>query len=218
VKKNKKLNILISAGPTQEPLDPVRFISNYSTGFLGYAIAKEAKGRGHRVVLVSGPTSLAKPKGTRIVNVQTAQQMQRALNQKFSWCDSLIMTAAICDFRCAKKPKNKIKRGMKTTLTLKFKTNPDILKGLGRKKGHKLLVGTALETKAPKRDAQRKLREKNLDIIVATSVTAKSYPFGNARMDAIIIDKHGKTRRLKAAKKPYLARILLDSLEGLMLS
>ena len=111
MKCKKILNILISAGPTREPLDPVRFISNYSTGVFGYTIAKEAKKRGHRVVLVSGPTALAKPQGVRLVGVQTAAQMQKSLDDNFSWCDSLVMTAAVCDFRSACPAASKIKRG-----------------------------------------------------------------------------------------------------------
>jgi len=217
VKSKKKLNILVTAGPTREPLDPVRFISNYSTGFLGYTIAKEARKRGHRVVLVSGPTALAKPAGLRVIDVQTAHQMQRALNQKFSWCDCLIMTAAVCDFRPAAQAKRKIKHSGKKGITLRLRQNPDILRGLGRKKGKRVLVGVALETEGLKKNAQRKLTEKRLDLIVATPIRTRSYPFGAASMDTTIINKHGRVRYLKAAKKPYLARILLDSIEKTVL-
>lgn len=218
MKPKKILNMLISAGPTREPLDPVRFISNYSTGFFGYAIAKEAKKRGHRVVLVSGPTVLAKPKGVRLVPVQTAAEMQKKLNHNFSWCDCVIMTAAVCDFRSARRATSKIKRGTKQEKELRLKRNPDILQGLGRKKGRKLLVGVALETEALKKHAQRKLKQKNLDLIVATQMNSRSYPFGPAPMKALILDKSGRQYETKALKKVKLARILLDSVEGLVLS
>lgn len=218
MKRKKILNILISAGPTREPLDPVRFISNYSTGVFGYCIAQEAKKRGYRVVLISGITALSKPQGVHLVNVQTAAEMQKSLEQNFSWCDCLIMTAAVCDFRSARPAASKIKRGTKEVKSLRLKRNPDILRGLGRKKGHKLLVGVALETESLKKHAQRKLKQKNLDLIVATQMNAKTYPFGQAKMRVLILDKNGSTRETKALKKVHLARILLDSIEGLMLS
>ena len=129
------MNILVSAGPTREPIDPVRFISNYSTGLLGWEIARVAKKRGHQVILVSGPTALAKPKDVCSVDIQTSRELEKELNKRFSWCDCLIMTAAVCDFRPHSVAKNKIKRGKKDELILKLRKNPDILKGLGRRKG-----------------------------------------------------------------------------------
>jgi phosphopantothenoylcysteine decarboxylase/phosphopantothenate--cysteine ligase len=218
VKFKKRLNVLVSAGPTREPIDPVRFISNYSTGFFGYQIAKEAKNRGHRVVLISGPTALARPQGVRRIDVQTAAQMREALKKSFSWCDCLVMSAAVCDFRPQKTARRKIKRGAKKEITLRLKQNPDILKGLGRRKGKRLLVGVALDTEGLKARAQRKLRQKNLDLIVATPMRTRSYPFGPARMDVLIIDRNGRVKEAKAAKKTTLSRILLDSIEKTVLS
>ena len=217
MKPKKKLNILVTAGPTREPLDPVRFISNYSTGFFGYAIAKEASRRGHRVILISGPTTLGKPQGLRLINIQSAAELQRALERNFGWCDCLIMSAAVCDFRPAAQAKRKIKRSDKKRITLRLRQNPDILRGLGRKKGKRVLVGVALETEAPEKNAQRKLTEKNLDLIVVTHMKARSYPFGPAGMDVLIIDKDGRIEQARGCKKGRLARILLDSIEKTVL-
>ncbi len=210
--KKKLLNILVSAGATREPLDPVRFISNYSTGFFGYEIAREAGRRGHRVILISGPTALAKPQGVRSIDVFTARQMGEELRDKFSWCDCLIMTAAVCDFRPEKTAKKKIKR-KKGGIVLSLKQNPDILGGLGRKKDKKMLVGFALETENLKKNAQDKLRRKNLDLIVATQMKASKRPFGQVRIDALIMDRKGRTEKIKRATKKRLSGILLERIE-----
>lgn len=209
----KRLDILVSAGPTREPIDPVRFISNRSTGFLGYEIAREAKRRGHRVILISGPTSLAKPKGVPSIDVVTALQMKKALERNFRRCDCLIMAAAVSDFQVEECAKSKIKR-RKKEITLRLKQNPDILRGFGRKKGKRMLVGFALETENLKKNALSKLRTKNLDLIVATQMKTKSYPFGPTRMDALMIDKKGHLQRKKGATKRQLSRILLDAIEN----
>lgn len=211
----KRLDILVSAGPTREPIDPVRFISNHSTGFLGYEIAREAKRRGHRVILISGPTSLAKPKGVPSIDVVTALQMKKALERNFRRCRCLIMAAAVSDFQVEKCAKSKIKR--KKEITLRLKQNPDILRGFGRKKGKRMLVGFALETENLKKNALSKLRTKNLDLIVATQMKTKSYPFGPTRMDALMIDKKGHLQRKKGATKRQLSRIFLDTVEKTVL-
>ncbi len=217
-KLKKRLNILVTAGPTREPIDPVRFISNYSTGFLGYEIAKEASGRGHRVILISGPVASAKPQGVCSIDIETARQMEEKIKTRFSWCDCLIMTAAICDFRAEKIAKKKIKRGAKKEIALRLKQNPDILKGLGRRKGKRILVGFALETENLKKNAQDKLRQKNLDLIVATQMKSSSYPFGQVKLDSLIIDKNGHLQQVGQATKAQLARILLDNIEKIVLS
>ncbi len=220
MKLKRKLKILVTAGPTREPIDPVRFISNYSTGFLGYAIAQEARRRGHRVILISGPTSLDKPQGVARVCVETARQMQQQLRQRFSWCDCLIMAAAVGDFRARQVARKKIKRGAgkNKSRTLELKENPDILQGLALRKGRKVLAGLALETENLQQNAQGKLRSKNLDLIVATSMKPKSYPFGAVRLDVLIMDRNQRTKIVKQATKPQLARIFLDSIENIVLS
>jgi len=217
VKFRKRLNILVTAGPTREAIDPVRFISNFSTGFLGYEIAKEASRRGHRVILISGSTALPKPVGLRLIDVLTARQMKGALENNFRWCNCLIMTAAVGDFRLKRRARAKIKRGRKE-LVLRLSPNPDILKGLGRKKGKKTLVGFALETENLKKNAEAKLKAKNLDLIVATLVNTNSYPFGPAKINVLIMDRKGQSQRLRGVQKKGLAGILLDSIEKTVLS
>ena len=206
------LNVLVTAGPTCEPIDPVRFISNYSTGFFGYEIAREARRRGHRVILISGPTLLAKPQGVRAIDVFTAHQMKEELRDKFSWCDCLIMTAAVCDFGVKRVAKKKIKR-KEGGIVLDLKQNPDILGGLGRKKGARVLVGFALETENLKKNAQDKLRQKNLDLIVATQMKTATPPFGQVKIDALIVDRKGRIEKIKRAPKKHLSRILLERIE-----
>lgn len=216
--KKKLLNILVSAGATREPLDPVRFISNYSTGFLGCEIAREAKRRGHRVILINAAVSSTKPLGVRSVNVQTAGQLQDELNARFNWCDCLVMAAAVCDFRPQEPAGKKIKRGKRKKLTLKLKQNPDILKGLAKRKGSRLVAGFALETENLKKNAQDKLREKKLDLIVATQIKTSSCPFGETRIDVLLIDRKGHIQRVKKTTKTALARILLDTIEKIVLT
>ncbi|UCB56704.1 MAG: phosphopantothenoylcysteine decarboxylase [Candidatus Omnitrophota bacterium] len=213
MKLKKRLNILITAGPTREPIDPVRFISNYSTGFLGYEIAKEAVKRGHRVILISGPTSLLRPQGVRLIDVVTARQMKKELEKVFGWCDCLIMTAAVCDFYVKKTAKKKIKRGNKKEIELKLKQNPDILKSLGGKKGKKMLVGFALETENLQKNAQDKLKEKNLDLIVATQMKINKLPFGKKGIDVLLADSNGYKQEIKAKTKTHLSRVLLERIE-----
>ncbi|MBL7085159.1 MAG: phosphopantothenoylcysteine decarboxylase [Candidatus Omnitrophica bacterium] len=218
MKRKRKLKILVSAGPTREPIDPVRFISNYSTGFLGYEIAKEASRRGHRVILVSGPTALVKPPELTAVDVETSGQMQDELKKRFSWCDCLIMTAAVCDFRPKTVARRKIRRCAREGISLELKQNSDILAGLGRKKGRKMLIGFALETEELKKYARGKLRTKNLDLIVATQMKSRSYPFGQSRLKGLIMDRKGHIQRLKGVTKPRLSRILLEKIENLAMS
>ncbi|NQS99767.1 MAG: phosphopantothenoylcysteine decarboxylase [Candidatus Omnitrophica bacterium] len=216
--RRRRLNILVTSGATREPIDAVRFISNYATGVLGCELAGAAKKRGHRVILICGLLDCPKPKGVPAIKVDTARQMQRALAAKFSWCDCLIMTAAIGDFRVQQPSKHKIKRSKTGELCLTLKQNPDILAGLGRRKGEKTLVGFALETEKLEQHAREKLRGKNLDLIVATQMKSSSYPFGPVKIDALIIDKAGQVRRIRQAGKGQLSRILLDSVEKIVLS
>lgn len=211
------MNILVTAGATREPIDPVRFISNYSTGVLGCELARQAQKREHRVILISACLAQAKPQGLRSVDVQTARQMAGALKAKFNWCDCLIMTAAVGDFRAKDAAKKKIKRGRRKKLVLALRQNPDILGNLGRRKGKKILVGVALETENLKRNTQYKLKAKNLDVIVATQIKTNSYPFGPVRMDALIMDKTGRWQQLRRVSKRVLSRILLDSIERIVL-
>ena len=207
------MKILVTCGATREPIDPVRFISNYSTGYLGCEIAREAKKRGHRVILISGPIISARPKQVGIIDVQTGRQMEQRLKAKFNWCDCLIMAAAVCDFRPQKVARKKIKRSRRERLNLTLIQNPDILKNIGLRKNGKMLVGFALETENLEENAWDKLRQKNLDLIVAIRLKKDSCPFGQVKMDSLMIDKEGHKQRIIQTTKRRLARILLDKIE-----
>jgi len=210
--KRKKPSILITAGPTREKIDPIRFISNYSTGAFGYAIAKDAKKRGWPVILVSGPTNLPRPKGVRTISVESAQEMLRAVMRELKKVDCVIMAAAVSDWRPVSAVKSKIKRG-KGRLQLNLTANPDILLALGRHK-KQMLVGFALETEDLKQNAIEKLRKKNLDLIIANQLSDGMNVFGDNITDILIIDRDGKAERFRSKTKASLAKIILDKISG----
>ena len=166
------MRILITAGGTREYIDPVRFISNASSGRMGYALARAALKAGHKVILVNAPTTRRPPSEAKIIEVETAAQMFEAVKKYFHRCDCLIMAAAVADYTPARPAKSKIKKTAKH-LTLKLKPTNDILKWAG---GHKrktqIVVGFALEDKAVRSRAEKKLREKNLDMIIANNYAA----------------------------------------------
>jgi len=202
------MNILVTAGPTREKIDPVRFISNYSTGTFGYEVAGEAARRGHKVVLVSGPTALTKPRGVRIVRVESAAEMLEAVKRNAGKADCVIMAAAVSDWRPRITKNAKIKRsgGVKA---LELVENPDILSELGKRKGS-ILVGFALETGALEKNAAAKLGAKNLDLIVANKITKDKGVFGCGRTDVFIMDRSGAKERHRRKTKRELAKIILD--------
>ena len=172
------LKVVVTAGPTRENLDPVRYLSNRSSGKMGYAIARNAAARGARVTLISGPTALDAPPDVERLSVQSALEMRDATLRAFGDCDVLVAAAAPADFRAAAAPAHKIKRGTQTHLTLELKTNPDIVRECARaKRDGQIVVGFAAETGDPTEEATRKLREKNLDAIVANDVSAPGAGF-----------------------------------------
>lgn len=205
------MKILITAGPTQESIDPVRFISNYSTGAMGFSLAKEAKGKGHQVILISGPTKAKPPQGLKVIKVITAQEMLKAVKKYFNWCDSLIMSAAVCDFRPQKFSQAKLKK--RKSLILSLKENPDILSWCARHKKNKILIGFALETENLIKNALKKLKSKNLDFIVANQSKKNFIPFGDKATSAVIIDKEGKRQYLNRVFKKDIAKAVLDKLK-----
>ncbi len=207
------MRILITAGPTREFIDPVRFISNSSTGFFGYEIAKAAVRRGHKVTLISGPTFFVAPKGVKFVSVITALEMRTAVNKFYPSSDCLIMSAAVVDYRPAAPVGKKIKKA-KNQLTIKLKKNPDILLEAGKKKGKRILVGFALETENLIANAKEKLRRKNLDFIVAASLRGKNDPFGDKKAHFVIIDRRGKVKNVACAKRK-LSNIIIDKTESI---
>lgn len=210
------MRILITAGPTREFIDPVRFISNSSTGFFGYELAKTAVTRGHKVTLISGPTFLKPPKGAKYVPVLTALDMKAAVDKFFPLSDCLIMSAAVADYKPARLVGKKIKK-TKENLIIRLKKNPDILLEAGKKKAGKVLVGFALETDDLIDNAEEKLRRKNLDFIVTTSLRGKNDPFGDKKARFVILDRHGK-RRMAAGSKRKLSQIIIDKAEKMRYS
>ncbi len=201
----RSLRYLITAGGTREYIDPVRFISNASSGRTGFALARAALKAGHKVTLVIAPTTQRPPTGTRIVKVETAAEMFEAVKKHFNKCDCLIMAAAVADYTIAKQAKTKIKKTDKS-MTIKLKPAADILKWAGKHKtGAQAVVGFALEDKAIRAQAEKKLKEKNLDMIIANSPAAI-----NADKSTVQIKtSHTKWLRLPRASKAALARHII---------
>ncbi len=164
------MRILVTAGPTREPIDPVRFISNRSSGKMGYAIARAASRRGHEIVLVSGPVSIAPPESVKLVRVNTAAEMLDAVRIRVEWCRALVMVAAVADWRPLRVEKGKIKK-QDAPMVLHLEPTPDILLSVMPLKGARLFVGFAAETGSPDAEAARKLVSKGLDLIVANDVS-----------------------------------------------
>lgn len=201
-------NILITAGPTLEPIDPVRYISNRSSGKMGYAIARAAIRRGADVVLISGPSEQTPPEGAKFISVEKASEMEKAVLQYLPKAKSVIMAAAVADFRPSERPNLKLRKDEITTL--KLKKNTDILKSIGEKKGGRLLVGFAAETGKDIESAQRKLKEKKLDLIVLNDVTQPGAGFDVDTNIVTIIDGKSKITEYPLMNKIDVANIILD--------
>ena len=201
--------LLITAGPNREPLDPVRYISNRSSGKMGYALARAAVRRGAEVALVSGPTALEPPVGVRLIAVITAADMHEAILKEYGQCTAVIMAAAVSDYHAASVAEKKIKRG-KGPIELRLEPNPDILKELGQNKHGKWLIGFAAETEDLAANAQTKLREKNLDIVIANNVAETGSGFDGDTNIATIVDRTGVTRALPMMSKDDLADRIYD--------
>ena len=203
--------VVVSAGPTREYIDQIRFLSNPSTGRMGYALAGAARERGADVILISGPTHLAPPRGVRIINVETALEMRKQVLENSRKADIVVMAAAVANYRPKKKAETKIKKG-RGSLTLELEENPDILAELGKKKGKKVLVGFSLETRGHVRRAREKLREKNLDLIVANDPLQDGAGFGVETNVVQIIDREGNVEKLPKLPKEEIAHLILDRL------
>ncbi len=208
---------LVTAGPTVEAIDPVRYISNYSTGKMGYALAAELQRRGAAVTLVSGPTRLETPPGVDRVDVTTAEQMYEAAVQAFDQCDGAVMCAAVADYRPAQVADQKIKKG-ETNWTLALEPTRDIARELGQRKGDRLLVGFALETEQEQEHALEKLKKKNLDFIVLNSLANPGAGFGGDTNRITILDREGRLRDYALKSKKEVARDIVDYLETYFVS
>ena len=211
-----RARVLVTAGPTQEALDPVRFLSNRSTGYLGYAIARQAARRGHHVTLITGPTALQPPAVHRVVAVVTARQMLAALRREFPRCDWLFMTAAVADFRPRVMRRAKLKTSTApSALQLTLVRNPDLLATVTRRKGRRLVVGWTLETGRLLAAARAKRAAKRMDLVVGHQLTRASAPFGPYSMRTVLVDRGGTVTRLPSLRKERLAAILLDKANAL---
>ncbi len=205
--------IMITAGPTREEIDPVRFISNYSSGKMGYALARAAQLRGAEVLLISGPTALPKPDGVRVVNVTSAVEMQNEVMTRLDGCDVIIKAAAVADYRPKMRSSTKIKKKADST-TIELVKNPDILAELGAIntgiKRRPFLVGFAAETDALVENASKKLKEKNLDMIVANDVSQVDSGFNVDTNRALLFFRDGSSSDCGLMSKDQLAGTILD--------
>ncbi len=208
--------VLVSAGPTQEPLDPVRFLSNRSSGKMGYAVAEAARARGAEVVLVSGPTSLQPPPGVEAEFVNTAEEMSKALSSRFAWATVLIMAAAVADFRPKYVAPDKLKKRQQPGSQLELEPTEDILESLARMRQSQVLVGFAAETQQVQSHAMEKLRRKGLDLIVGNLVGSPGTGFGSDTNAAVLVDRDGRTTEVGLMPKRQLADRLLDAVHPLM--
>ena len=205
--------VIVSAAGTREPIDPVRYISNRSSGKMGYAIAEEAAQRGADVVLVSGITNIPAPENVKVIKVESARDMQSNIEQYFPDSDITIMAAAVSDYRVKEVAEQKIKKSDEV-MTIELVKNPDILKGLGEKKTDKqFLVGFAAETQNVLEYAQGKLQRKNLDMIVANDVSQAQAGFNVDTNIAKIITRDGQIKQAPLMKKTELAQLIFDIIE-----
>lgn len=210
------MRLLVSAGPTREFVDPVRFLSNRSTGKMGYAVARAAVEAGHEVVLVSGPVSLEPPPGlAAFVPVVSARDMLAALRRAVAAADALVMTAAVADFRPARVSRRKIHKGAMPD-SIRLVPNPDILAALARRKGRRVFVGFAAETERAVAGAARKLRAKGLDLVVANDVTLPGAGFGTDTNIVSLVRPDGSAEALPVLPKLDVARRIVAEVEALL--
>ncbi len=209
------VRVLITAGPTYEPMDPVRFIGNRSSGKMGYAVAQSARARGAEVVLVSGPSPLPPPPGVQLIRVQTAEQMFEAVKAQFPACDVFIATAAVADYRPEVVRPLKHKR-KKTPWNLRLVPNPDILGTVAQQKGERIVVGFAAETDKLLENARAKLRQKNLDLIALNDVLDPQSGFEVDTNRLTLIFADGRVQPLPLMSKRECAERLMDTIESLL--
>ena len=201
--------VLVTAGPTHEPIDPVRFISNPSSGKMGFAVARAAEQRGATVTLVTGPSTLSDPINVNLIRVESAREMARAVEDHSREAHVIVKAAAVSDYSPLKQSSRKIKK-VKNEMTLSLKRNPDILKALGSKKKDQILVGFAAETEDLETNAAKKLTEKKLDMIVANLVGKKDSGFSADTNTVTLFFKDGVKESLPTMEKDAVAHILLD--------
>ena len=216
------MRFVVTAGPTREFIDPVRFLSNPSTGRMGFAVARAARAAGHEVTLIAGPVSLKTPRGVRRVDVVSARDMLAAVQAELNGTDALVMTAAVADWRPARCVVRKLKKS-EMSGTLRLVRNPDILKTINRQLHTGttgvspvalIRIGFAAETGAPAAEAVRKCREKGLDLVVGNDVTARGSGFGTTTNRVTFVTPDGTVRRLPLMSKLAVARRIVRFVEG----
>ncbi len=209
--------VLITAGPTQEPLDPVRFISNRSSGKMGYALANAASARGAKVILVAGPVALADPPGMAVVHVRTARQMRQAVFDHLDQSTIIIKAAAVADYHLAEIPKHKVKKTA-MRLSIELDPTPDILAEVGRNKGDRLLIGFAAETENLVEEARRKLESKHCDMVVANLVGDRGTGFESEENEVALVTRMGDIVHVGRAPKREIADRIFDAVLNLRLT
>ena len=205
--------VLISAGPTQEAIDPVRFISNRSSGKMGYAVAEAARDRGAQVVLVSGPTALTPPAGVTLIPVTTADEMATALRAHFAWATVVVMAAAVADYRPKDAAPQKLKKRAQPAWSLELESSADILAMLSAQRTSQILVGFAAETEHLLVHAKEKLAAKGLDLIVANDVSTPGGGFGSDQNAAVILARNGRQQEFGLMPKRRLADHILTAVQ-----
>ena len=208
-------HFVVTAGPTIEPIDAVRYLGNRSTGKMGFAIAEEAKRRGATVTLVTGPSHLADPPGVRVSRVETAQEMRDAVLRSVDGADAVVMSAAVADFRPGRPVERKLKKEDGVP-DIRLEPTPDILRELGSVKGDRVLVGFAAETDDLEPAGRKKLERKNLDLVVVNRVGAPGTGFGSDTDEAMILARDGQDEPLRTWTKRELAAAVLDRVAKLL--
>ena len=206
------MKVIVTAGPTRASLDPVRFISNNSSGKMGYEIAKEARDRGADVTLISGPTKEKKPYGVKVVDIVTNEEMFNEINKIYDDADIVIKAAAVADYKAKSYSEQKIKKG-DGDLEFKMTRDRDILKHLGENKHQQILIGFAAESENLLDNAKSKLIRKNLDYIVANDITANDTGFASDDNKVVIISKDGEEVNLEKMTKREVAKNIFDTLK-----
>jgi phosphopantothenoylcysteine decarboxylase / phosphopantothenate---cysteine ligase len=209
--------VLITAGPTEEPLDPVRFISNRSSGKMGYALAQASAQRGARVVLVSGPVQLQEPAGIQVIHVRTAVEMRNAVMEHLAEASIIVKSAAVADYHLSRVPQHKVKK-TSARMSLDLDPTPDILAELGQKKGDRLLIGFAAETENLTDSARQKLKTKNCDMVVANLVNQEGTGFESDQNEVVLVLRTGETIPIARAPKREIADRIFDQVTKLRLA
>jgi len=205
----KPLKFLVSAGPTREHIDPVRFITNASSGKMGLMVAESALAAGHQVRIVTGPVNLDYPEEAEVIETTTAMEMHTEIMKNFHDCDVLVMTAAVCDYRPIKTSLNKIHKSDETFI-LRLERNPDILLSVKRLDKNQTIIGFAAETNDVIVSARRKLEKKKMDMIIANEVGGKNYGFAVEHIKAVLLFRDGENRELGCCRKKDLAEIIIN--------